>query len=74
MSQENNKIETEGIVTNVLRDTNFKVKINNTEHSIDATISGKMRKNKIRINTGDTVTVEIDKTDISKGRIIFRKK
>ena len=51
----------------------FKVKLSNG-HSILAHISGKMRKNYIRILTGDKVKVEMTPYDLSKGRITYRGK
>ena len=51
----------------------FKVKLEN-EHEILAHISGKIRKNFIRILPGDRVKVEMTPYDLSKGRITFRLK
>ena len=42
------------------------------DHIVNAHISGRMRKNYIRILTGDTVVVEVSPYDLSKGRIIYR--
>ena len=64
-------IEMEGIVTEALPNTTFRVELENG-HNIIAHISGKMRKHYIRILTGDTVTVEMTPYDLTKGRIIFR--
>lgn len=64
-------IEMEGIVVDALPNTLFRVKLENG-HTIIAHISGKMRKNYIRILTGDTVTVEMTPYDLSKGRITYR--
>ncbi len=64
-------IELNGIVIETLPNTTFKVKLDNG-YKIIAHISGKMRKNYIRILKGDKVTVEISPYDIKKGRIIFR--
>ena len=61
----------EGEVIQALPNTTFRVKLKNG-HVMTAHISGKMRKNYIRILTGDTVTVELTPYDLSKGRIIFR--
>ena len=61
----------EGIVTEALPNTTFRVELENG-HNIIAHISGKMRKHYIRILTGDTVTVEMTPYDLTKGRIIFR--
>ncbi|MBG60916.1 MAG: translation initiation factor IF-1 [Woeseiaceae bacterium] len=66
-------IEMEGIVTEALPNTTFRVELENG-HSIIAHISGKMRKHYIRILTGDTVTVEMTPYDLTKGRITFRGK
>jgi len=64
-------IEMQGVVIDTLPNTTFRVKLEN-EHIITAHISGRMRKNYIRILTGDTVTVELTPYDLSRGRIIFR--
>ncbi|VAX76563.1 translation initiation factor IF-1 [Buchnera aphidicola] len=66
-------IEMQGIVIDTLPNTMFKVELEN-KHVIIAHISGKMRKNYIRILTGDKVTLEITPYDLSKGRIIFRSR
>ena len=66
-------IEMEGIVTEALPNTTFRVELENG-HNIIAHISGKMRKHYIRILTGDTVTVELTPYDLTKGRITFRGK
>ena len=70
MAKEDN-IELEGLVVETLPNTTFKVKLEN-DHIITAHISGKMRKNYIRILTGDKVKVEISPYDLTKGRITFR--
>ena len=64
-------IEMEGIVIDSMPNTTFRVELDNG-HVITAHISGKMRKNYIRILTGDRVTVEMTPYDLSKGRITFR--
>lgn len=66
-------IEMEGVVIESLPNTNFKVKLDNG-HIVNAHISGRMRKNYIRILLGDKVTVELTPYDLTKGRIIFRNK
>ena len=66
-------IEMTGTVTDTLPNTLFRVELENG-HIIIAHISGKMRKNYIRILTGDKVRVEMTPYDLSKGRIIFREK
>ena len=70
MAKEDN-IEFEGLVVETLPNTTFKVKLEN-DHVITAHISGKMRKNYIRILTGDKVKVEMSPYDLTKGRITFR--
>ena len=66
-------IEMEGTVTDALPNANFKVKLEN-DFEITAHISGKLRVNFIRILPGDKVTVELSPYDLTKGRIIWRKK
>ena len=65
------QIEMEGEVIDTLPNTTFKVQLENG-HVVTAHISGKMRKNYIRILTGDKVTVEMTPYDLSKARITFR--
>ena len=64
-------IEMEGVVTETLPNTMFRVELENG-HIVTAHISGKMRKNYIRILTGDKVTVQLTPYDLSKGRITYR--
>ncbi len=64
-------IEMDGVVIESLPNTTFRVKLENG-HMINAHISGRMRKNYIRILTGDTVTVELTPYDLTRGRIIYR--
>ena len=64
-------IEIEGTVIDTMPNTTFKVELENG-HVVTAHISGKMRKNYIRILTGDKVTVQLTPYDLSKGRIVFR--
>ncbi len=66
-------IEFQGIVMELLPNAMFKVKLEN-DHEILAHSSGKMRKNRIRVLAGDTVTVEMTPYDLTKGRITFRWK
>src|ERR1700679_1348465 len=70
MSKED-ALQMEGEVTETLPNTTFRVKLKNG-HIVTAHISGKMRKNYIRILTGDAVTVEMTPYDLTKGRIIYR--
>jgi len=64
-------IQMEGRVLETLPNTMFRVQLQNG-HVVTAHISGKMRKNYIRILTGDAVTVEMTPYDLSKGRIVYR--
>ncbi len=64
-------VTSEGVVVDVLPGTMFRVKLPNG-HLMLAHISGKMRKNFIRIVPGDRVTVEISPYDLTKARITFR--
>ena len=66
-------IEMEGTVIDNLPNTTFKVELENG-HVVTAHISGKMRKNYIRIMKGDKVTVQLTPYDLSKGRISFRQR
>lgn len=66
-------IKFEGKVLETLPNTMFRVELENG-HVVTAHISGRMRKNYIRILTGDSVTVEMTPYDLSKGRITYRAK
>lgn len=66
-------IEMQGKVVESLPNAMFRVELENG-HKLLAHISGKMRMNYIRILPGDKVTVEISPYDLSRGRIIYRKK
>ncbi len=61
----------DGTVTEVLPGTMYRVKLENG-HVVLAHVSGKIRKNFIRISIGDKVTVEISAYDLTKGRITYR--
>lgn len=65
------QIEMEGGIIDTLPNTMFRVRLENG-HVVTAHISGKMRKNYIRILTGDKVTVELTPYDLTKGRITYR--
>jgi len=66
-------IEIDGVVTENLPNTTFRVKLENG-HEVIAYISGKMRKYYIRILKGDKVTVALTPYDLTKGRIVFRER
>jgi len=65
------QIEMEGTIVDTLPNTMFRVELDNG-HVVTAHISGKMRKNYIRLITGDRVKVELTPYDLTKGRITFR--
>lgn len=66
-------IEIEGTIIESMPNAMFRVKLEN-DHEILAHISGKIRKNFIRILPGDRVKVEMTPYDLSRGRITFRLK
>ena len=66
------QIQMSGTVIDTLPNTMFRVELENG-HIVTAHISGKMRKNYIKILTGDSVQVEITPYDLSKARITFRE-
>ena len=66
-------IEMEGTIVDTLPNTMFRVELDNG-HVVTAHISGKMRKNYIRILTGDRVKVELTPYDLTKGRITYRER
>lgn len=64
-------LEMNGLVTEVLPDSRFRVDLENG-HQLIAYTSGKMRQHHIRILAGDKVSIEMSPYDLSKGRITFR--
>jgi translation initiation factor IF-1 len=64
-------IQVEGRVKEALANTQFRVELD-SGHVVIATVSGRMRKNFIRIIPGDKVTVELSPYDLGKGRIVYR--
>tara|TARA_Y100001936_G_scaffold11138_1_gene9839 strand:+ start:860 stop:1075 length:216 start_codon:yes stop_codon:yes gene_type:complete len=64
-------LEFKGKVTDLLPNAMFRVQLENG-HTVTAHTAGKLRKNRIRVLQGDSVTVEISSYDLTKGRIIFR--
>lgn len=63
-----------GVIVDKQPNAFFKVKVDGSEHIVLAQISGKMRRNNIRILVGDRVSVEMSPYDLSKGRITYRYK
>ncbi|MBI4184410.1 MAG: translation initiation factor IF-1 [Proteobacteria bacterium] len=66
-------IEAEGVVTEVLPEARFRVKLD-TGQEVMAYTAGRMKKHRVRILTGDRVTVEMTPYDLTKARINFRHK
>ena len=66
-------IEIEGTVVAVLPGTSFRVRLDNN-HELLAHISGRLRKNFIKIGVGDRVKMEMSPYDLTKGRITWRAK
>ncbi|MCJ7544389.1 MAG: translation initiation factor IF-1 [Phycisphaerae bacterium] len=69
-------IEVEAVVKAALPNAMFRLEftLGETTHQIIGHISGKMRRNYIRITPGDTVLVQLSPYDLSKGRIVFRQR
>ncbi len=70
MAEEKKQIE--GVVTEALPDTKFRVQLKEDEQEVIAYLSGKMRINYIRIVPGDEVVVEMGPYDKDRGRIVYR--
>jgi translation initiation factor IF-1 len=66
-------IQVEGVVTDVLPDQNFRVRLENG-HNVLAYAAGKMSKFRIRVLVGDFVTLELSPYDLTRGRITYRHK
>lgn len=66
-------IEVEGKVVEPLPNTMFRVELENG-HEVLAYLSGKMKINRIRILPGDEVTVQLSPYDLTRGRIVYRRK
>ena len=64
-------LEFKGKVTELLPNAMFRVKLENS-HEVLAHTAGKLKKNRIRILTGDNVLVQVTPYDLTKGRIIYR--
>ena len=73
MASQKEVIELTGKVVEALPNTQFRVELENG-HIIIAHMSGRMRKNYIRLVPGDKVKVELTPYDLTKGRITFRHK
>jgi translation initiation factor IF-1 len=67
-------LEFPGVVTELLPNATFRVKLESADHEIIAHTAGRMRKNRIRVLAGDKVLVEMTPYDLTKGRITYRFK
>jgi translation initiation factor IF-1 len=67
-------IEVMATVVETLPNAMFKVELENGKHQVLAHVSGRMRKNFIRILPGDRVAVELSPYDLTRGRIVYRYK
>ncbi|MFA5136283.1 MAG: translation initiation factor IF-1 [Patescibacteria group bacterium] len=72
MFMKDNVVVVEGEVVENLPNTLFRVKLFNSEKIVLCYLSGKMRKNYIKILPGDKVRAEITPYDINRGRIVYR--
>lgn len=71
MAKQSDALEVRGTVEELLPGATFRVKLE-SEHEIIAHLSGKLRKNRIRIGVGDEVKVEMTPYDLTKGRLTYR--
>jgi translation initiation factor IF-1 len=67
-------IEVMATVLEPLPNAMFRVELDANKHQVLAHVSGRMRKNFIRILPGDKVAVELSPYDLSRGRIVYRYK
>jgi len=73
LPKEDNTLRLSGTVDEVLPNAMFRVILEN-KHRITAYLGGKMRKNDIKIIAGDSVEVEMSPYDMTRGRVIYRKR
>lgn len=73
MPKEDTTLRLNGVVDEVLPNAMFRVVLEN-KHRITAYLAGRLRKNDIKITAGDAVEVEMSIYDMSRGRVIYRKK
>lgn len=72
MSKED-AIKMEGVIEEVLPNTTYRVKVENFERTVLATLNGRMRMNHIKVLAGDIVELEFSPYDLSRGRITRRR-
>jgi translation initiation factor IF-1 len=63
----------EGVISEVLRNTQYRVQLENFEKPVLATLSGRMRQNNIKVLAGDIVELEFSPYDLTRGRIVRRR-
>ncbi|MDN5343337.1 translation initiation factor IF-1 [Oceanotoga sp. DSM 15011] len=73
MAKKKDVITMQGKILEALPNANFRVELENG-HEVLSHISGRMRKNFIRLLPGDNVTVEVSIYDLNRGRIVRREK
>ena len=66
-------IKMEGVIVEVLRNTQYRVKMENFENPILASLNGRMRQNNIKVLEGDVVELEFSPYDLTRGRITRRR-
>ena len=71
MAKEENILEFKGKVSDLLPNAMFRVLLDNG-HTVVCVAAGKLRKNRIRVLQGESVTVEVSGYELQRGRIIFR--
>lgn len=63
----------DGVISEVLRNTQYRVQLENFEKPVLASLSGRMRQNNIKVLAGDTVELEFSPYDLTRGRIVRRR-
>jgi len=66
-------LKLDGVITETLRNTMYRVKLENFEKPVLATLSGRMRQNNIKVIEGDVVELEFSPYDLTRGRITRRR-
>jgi translation initiation factor IF-1 len=72
MAKNSELLEFTGQVIDVLPNSTFKIKVDDTSHELICYMGGKLKQNKIKVILGDNVKIEVSPYDLTKGRIIFR--
>jgi len=72
MAKNSELIELIGVVTEVLPNSTFRVRVNNTAHEIICYMGGRLKQHKIKVIMGDGVKVEVSPYDLTKGRVTYR--